>query len=132
MRGERMLKRGRKRAQERMDSTCLITRPGPKTWDEPNGVWIYPPVEVYAGECRLKGATTGGRKADAAGQLVVVTSPELHLPADTEGVEVADLVVMTGCTSMPSVIGRTFKVKEPVDGTQVTALRFRVEAASGR
>lgn len=132
MRGARMLKRGRKRAIERMDATCLITRPGPKTWDEDFGEHVYPPVTVYADICRLVDASTGGKKVAAGGQLLVVTSPELHLPADTVGVEVSDLVEITRCDSRPSIVGETYKIREPVDGTQVTALRYKVEAADGR
>lgn len=132
MRGERMLRRGRKRAEERMDAVCVVSRPGSKSWDEIAGEWVYLPVEVYVGICRVKGASTGGRKADAAGQLLLVTSPEVHLPADTVGVEVKDEVVVTSCQSRPSLAGRRFVLKEPVDGSQVTALRYRVEATDGR
>lgn len=132
MRGARMLQRGRKRAVERMDSTCLISRPGPKAFDEDLGEWVYPPVTVYEGVCRLVGASTGGRQADAGGQLLVVTAPEVHFPADTVGVEVSDVVEITACESRPAVVGVKFVVREPVDGTQVTALRFRVGVADGR
>lgn len=132
MRGQRMLKRGRKLARERMDSTCLVTRPGTRKWDEDLGDYTFPSIEVYAGECRVKHSTTGARKAEAGGQLIVVSSPEVHFPAETVGVEVGDLVEITGCQSRPSIAGRRYKVKEPVDGTQVTALRFRVEVADGR
>lgn len=132
MRGARMLQRGRKRAVERMDAECLITRTGSRTWDEGTGEWVYLPVEVYADVCRVKAPNVGGRKANAGDQLLIVASPELHLPADTEGVEVGDDVVVTSCRSRPALVGRKFKVKEPVDGAQVTALRYRVEAADGR
>lgn len=132
MRGERMLRRGRKRAEERMDAVCVVSRPGEKSWDESVGEWVYPPVVVYAGECRVKGSSTGGRKADAGGQLLLVSSPEVHLPAATVGVEVKDQVLITSCQSRPSLAGRKFVLKEPVDGAQVTALRYRVEATDGR
>lgn len=132
MRGSRMLTRGRKRALERMDSTCLITRPGLKAWDEEQGEWTYPTVTVYEGMCRLVDASTGGKKVAAGGQLLVITSPELHLPADTVGVEMSDLVEITGCESRPAIAGEEYSIREPVDGTQVTALRYKVEAADGR
>lgn len=127
-----MLARGRKRARERMDAECLITRPGTRAWDEDEGAWSYPDVEVYGGVCRLVSAGTAGRRAVAGGQLLVVTSPELHLPADTVGVEVSDSVLITGCESRPSIVGETYTIREPVDGTQVTALRFKVVGADGR
>ena len=132
MRGARMLKRGRKRAVERMDSECLISRPGDKHWDEDEGKWVYAPVIVYEGICRVVGATTGGKQSDAGGQLVVVTSPELHLPADTMGVAVSDTVTIKACFSRPSMVGQAFAIREPVTGTQVTAIRYRMEVADER
>lgn len=132
MRGARMLKRGRKRAVERMDAECLITRPGSKTWIEETGTHEYTPVTVYEGVCRLVDASTTGRKVAAGGQLLVVTSPELHLPADTVGIQVSDSVLITACESRPSAAGETFSIREPVEGTQVTALRHKVEASHGR
>lgn len=132
MSGSRMLKRGRKRAVERMDATCLITRPGPKTWDEDEGEWTYPAVTVYESICRLVDASTGGKQVAAGGQLLVVTSPELHLPADTAGVRVSDSVEITGCESRPAIVGEKYSIREPVDGTQVTALRYKVVTADAR
>lgn len=132
MRGARMLARGRERAVERMDSVCVITRPGAKTWDEETGAYEHPTVTVYEGVCRLVSGSASGRKVTAGGQLLVVTSPEVHLPADTVGVEVSDTVLVTACVSRPSAVGEVFTIREPVEGTQVTALRFRVEAGHGR
>lgn len=132
MRGARMLHRGRKRSLERMDSECVITRPGTKVWDEEAGEWVPQIETVYEGVCRLVDASTGGRRVESGSQLLVVTSPELHLPFDTVGVSVSDSVVITACLSRPAVIGEQYVIREPVDGTQVTALRFRVVAADGR
>lgn len=132
MRGARMLERGRKRALERMDSLCVITRPGAQVWDEENGEWVASTVTIYEGVCRLVDASTGGKKVAAGGQLLVITSPELHLPADAAGVEVSDLVELTACASRPAIIGERYMIRETVDGTQVTALRYKVEAADGR
>lgn len=133
MRGARMLERGRRRAIERMDATCVISRPEPeKDWDEDKGEWVAKPVLVYEGACRLVGSSTGGRKVNASDQLLVVTSPLLSLPATVEGVAVSDLVTITGCESRPSAVGEEYTIREPADGTQVTARRFRLEAGHGR
>ena len=132
MRGARMLKRGRQRAVERMDATCLITRPGEKAWDEESGTSRPVLVIVYEGMCQLVGSSTGGRQVNAADQLLVLTSPSLRLPMDAVGVAVSDHVTITACVSRPSAAGEKYTVREPADGTQVTALRYRLEAGHGR
>lgn len=132
MRGKMMLARGRKRAIERMDSWCVISRPGSRVWDEDAGVWVFQPVTVYEGICRLVGGSFQGKKADVAGQLIVVTSPEIHLPANTVGVAPGDDVTIISCESRPDIAGSTYTIREPFEGTQVTALRFRIEADNER
>lgn len=134
MRGERMLMRGRKRARERMDAECAITRTVMGEIDEETGLRSNIDSPVYSGICRLKGsaAATNMKEVDAGSQLLVTTSPELHLPADTAGVQPGDQVRITKCQSRPALVGRAYKIKAQVEGGQVTALRYRVEAADER
>lgn len=133
MLGRRILTRGRKRARERMDAECTITRTIVGELDRDTGK--KPPaqiVEVYAGACRIKQASAVGRKVNAAGQLVVVASPELRLPADTVGVQPGDEVTVTACVSRPALAGRRYTVREPFEGAQTTDLRYRIEVVDGR
>lgn len=119
-------------AESRMTDSCLITRPGDRVFDEDAGEWASEPATVYAGKCRLKPPTTGAVDGDAAGRLVVVSSLALHLPVSAGEVLPGDMVEVVGSETRPAQIGRMFSVAAPFDGSQTTALRYRVEAADGR
>lgn len=123
---------GRRMAESRMTDQCRVTRPGPKVWDEAAGEWVQVPVQVFAGSCRVKHPTVAARAAEAGSQLLVVSSIEVHLPVAAVNVRAGDTVELTGSDTRPEESGRRFTVIAPFDGTQTTALRFRVEVADGR
>lgn len=122
----------RAEVESRMLDECEITRPGVKTWDESKGEWIFASVEVYKGKCRVRHRTVGDASVESGGQLIAVSETEIHIPALTVGVEVSDTVKITKCPTRPAQIGREFNLSWLMDGSQATALRYRVEAADAR
>lgn len=123
---------GRRMAESRMTDSCTVTRAGSPTWDESTGAYTSTPVTVYSGVCRVKHPTTAARDVDAGSQLLAVSQLELHLPVSAVGVRADDVVSVTGSATRAEQSGRKFTIIAPFDGSQSTALRFRVEADDGR
>lgn len=127
------LEMGRRMAESRMTDQCEVARSGEKVWDESTGEWVAPALVVHAGRCRVKHATTmGSRDVEAGSQLVGVSLTEVHLPVAADGVESGDVVTITASATRPEQVGRKFVVVAKFDGSQTTALRFRVEAFDER
>lgn len=123
---------GRTMAEARMTDQCRITRPGPKVWDEDAGVHVSVPVTVYEGSCRIKHPSTSAADVEAGSQLVTVSQLQLHLPVTATGVRVGDTAEIVASPTRPAQAQRRFRIADPFDGSQTTALRFRVEVADGR
>ncbi len=122
----------RAEVESRMLDACTITRPGEKVWDEELGQWVTSTFTAYEGKCRIRHRTVGDASVESGSQLLAVSETEIHLPALTVGVEVSDTVTITACPTRPAQVGRRFNVSWMMDGSQTTALRYRVEAADGR
>ena len=129
-----VLNMGRSMAVSRMTDSCAVTRgDGGEALDPVTDQWVpVPAVTVYSGVCRVKHATTGADQVDAGSQLLAVSQLELHVPVTAVGVAVGDRVEITGSSTRAEQVGRVFTVTAEFDGSQTTALRFRVEAADGR
>lgn len=123
---------GRRMAESRMLDECTITRPGAKAWDEGLGEWITTQVVVYSGRCRIKHPSTVARDVEAGSQLLAVSFTEIHLPLTASGVMADDTVTVDASPTRVEQAGRQFIVTAPFDGSQSTALRFRVEAFDER
>lgn len=123
---------GRKLAEARMTDQCRVTRPGPKVWDEAAGQNVHLPVTVYEGPCRVKHPTVAAAEVDAGSQLLTVSALQVHFPVDAVEVRSGDAVEITTSPTRPAETGRKFRVVSEFDGSQTTALRFRVEAFDGR
>ena len=126
------LSSGRRMAESRMTDTCTVTRPGTPVFNESTGEYTSTPVSVYSGVCRVKHPTGVARDVDAGSQLLAVSQLELHLPVSAVGVRADDAVSITGSVTRGEQVGRKFTIVAPFDGSQTTALRFRIEAADGR
>ena len=123
---------GRRMALSRMTDSCAISRPGTPVFDEATGEYTSSTVSVYSGACRVKHPTAVARGVDAGSELLVVSQLELHLPVSAVGVRAGDVVSITGSVTRGEQVGRLFRVVAPFDGSQSTALRFRIEAADER
>jgi len=126
------LSMGRKLAESRMTDTCKITRAGSQVFNEATGEYTSSTVTVYSGPCRVRQPTSSARDVDAGSQLLAVGQLELHVPVSVAGVHADDAVEITKSATRTEQAGRKFTIIAPFDGSQTTALRFRVEAADGR
>lgn len=122
---------GRRMAVSRMTDSCTVTRAGAKTLNESTGTYSASVVSVFTGQCRIKSGS-GVSQGDAGSELVVVSQVELHLPVSAVGVLPGDTVTVTGSATRADQVGRKFTVVSAFDGSQTTALRYRVEVADGR
>ena len=122
----------RAEAESRMTDTCTISRPGPETFNETTGEYTSTMVSVFSGPCRVKHPTAAARDVDAGSQLLAISQLELHLPVSAVGVRADDAVSITGSVTRAEQVGRKFTIVAPFDGSQSTALRFRIESADSR
>lgn len=124
---------GRAMAESRMTDSCKVFRlEKSSVMDEATGKYPTVEVEIYAGKCRVKHPTVAGKDADTGSQLVVVSQVEVHLPLNAVGVLPSHTVRITASSTRPDQVGREFTVAAPFDGSQTTALRFRVSTADSR
>ena len=124
---------GRTMAESRMSDACTVSRGPADVLDPVTDAWVpNPAASVYSGKCRVKHPTTAGRDVDAGSQLVAVGELELHVPVGSAVFAPDDVVTITACPTRPDQVGRKFTVVSRFDGSQTTALRYRVEAADGR
>lgn len=126
------LSSGRRMAESRMTDACTVSRVGEPVLDEDTGEMVGTVVAVYTGPCRVKHPSTGARDVEAGSQLLVVGQLELHVPVGTPVFAADDVVVITASETRADQVGREFTVVGPFDGSQTTALRYRIEVADGR
>lgn len=84
-------------------------------------------IPVYEGPGRFKAPRTSVNATEAGGQIVSSTSPELHLPSGTTGVEVNMVAVCTGSPDDASLVGLTLRIDGPPAAGQTTAARYPVK-----
>lgn len=122
----------RAEAESRMDDQIKTTRDGEKVWDEADGKWVTSKVVIYEGKARIKRPNDISIDAEAGSQLITVGRPQVHVPVGSPVFAPADLIEVTACPSRADQVGRRFRVAAPFDGSQTTAVRYRVEVADGR
>lgn len=126
MRGERMLKRGRKRALERMSETVTVGwfefRRLPGSLDQ-----VLTLVETfYVGEARVKFPSASAMTKNPAGQQLIETNIVVSLPAGTITIPPGSFVRVDGSRADPTLIGRKLRVDGPAQSGQTTAHRYPV------
>lgn len=119
-------------AESRMNDRIKTTRAGSKTWDEEAGDWVTAPVTVYEGKARIKRPNDLSTDAEAGSQLIAIGRLQMHVPVGSAPFAPDDLIEVTACPTRPDQVGRKFYVVAPFDGSQLTAVRYRVEVADGR
>lgn len=115
-----------------MTDTIEVSRAGERVWDEDAGEWTTAPVTVYAGPARVKHDSGRATDADSGSQLMTVGSLEVHVPVGSAVFRQDDRVAVTACPTRPDQVGREFIVTAPFDGSQTTAVRYRVEVFDAR
>lgn len=122
----------RAEAESRMDDFIKTTRAGSKVWDEANGDWVASEVVIYEGKARIKRPNDLSTDAEAGSQLIAVGRLQVHVPVGVAPFAPDDLIEVTACRTRADQVGRKFSVVAPFDGSQLTAVRYRVEVADGR
>ncbi len=119
-------------AESRMNDRIKTTRAGDKVWDEENGEWVTSEVVIYEGKARIKRPNDLSTDAEAGSQLIAVGRLQVHVPVGSSPFAPDDLIEVTACVTRQDQVGRKFSVVAPFDGSQLTAVRYRVEVADGR
>lgn len=132
-----VLDSGRRMAESRMTDECAVTRVDPdatddEMWDEEQGRYVPALITVYTGRCRIRHTSAAPADIEAGAQLLAVGKPEIHVPVGSPVFYPDDVVTITASATRPDQVGREFTVQGAFDGSQTTALRYRVEVADGR
>lgn len=122
----------RAEAESRMDDLIKVTRGVEKVWDEDSGQWETTEAVVYEGKARVKRPNDMSIDAEAGSQLITVGRPQVHVPVGSPVFAPNDQIEIMACLSRPDQVGRKFVVAAPFDGSQTTAVRYRVEVTDGR
>ncbi|MEU7814127.1 DUF6093 family protein [Pseudonocardia sp. NPDC049154] len=101
---ESILRRGRKRREALMRSTCRILRPGSgdPVFDPETGEYTTPAETlVYEGPCRVRPTFSPAEQDGSSAERQLVTNAyNVEIPwtrsTETTPVDIADVVVMTG------------------------------------
>lgn len=127
-------------AEERMTSTCTVSRPGETTTDA-NGDVTTPLTPVYAGPCRARRASASERVSEAGGASITTAPLVVSLPFPTSSlgqwqVDPArslpgDVVTFTADLDTPEQVGLTVRVVSVESQSQATAVRLRCEEIQG-
>lgn len=127
------LRMARGEAERGMRDRCTVSRTTvSSTLDQETGTYPEISVEVYSGRARLKHPRMAAKHVEAGSQLLVETMLELQVPVATDDFAAGDVVEITASPDRPNQVGRRFKVVGPFDGSQTTALRYRIEVFDGR
>lgn len=127
----------RRRAEETLRSTCVITRPaaGPAVVDPVTHVAVQPPpVTVWSGPCSLAPMSSTAT-AERAGRQLEGRDGRLSVPvAGTDTVLRGDTVTVTGHVGPdddPALIGIPWTVDESATRTRMVLRRLRVVDTRG-
>lgn len=119
-------------AESRMTDECTVTRAGADVWNEEQGKYVSALTTVYTGSCRIRHTSAAPTDIESGAHLISVGKPEIHVPVGSPVFVPDDVVTITASATRPDQVGREFTVQGAFDGSQTTALRYRVEVADGR
>lgn len=114
-------------AESLMLDACTVGRPGETTTDPGTGELVTPLTPLYAGKCKIKAPQRANQPVEVGGGVITITPGAVHVPAGhpTIGVfEEGDVVTVTESDLGPSLVGMSFRITGPFDGTFVTARRY--------
>lgn len=116
-------------AESMMTDSCVITRPGTKTFDDTTG--NYTPgtdATVYTGKCRIRTRSLGflrDRQTETGEELATIWPYIVAIPAGAGDIQVLDEVTVTSAD--PILDGITLRVRIASAGTSTTARRLDCE-----
>ena len=125
--------RGRAAAEALMLSTCTITRSATSVVDPDTGAITGSATTVYVGKCKVQQSAPASSPTVIGEAAVFLSAARLDLPVitGTEGVAPDDLATINTCPPNPGMVGKTFRLRAPLDKDFLTARRFPVTEVVG-
>ncbi|MCB0966273.1 MAG: hypothetical protein KDB37_05510 [Ilumatobacter sp.] len=112
-----------------MTDECIVERPSSTSvFDETAGTYEpSAPTVVYAGVCRLRTASARAQiDQQVGGELVVLSSFDLWLPASTIDVRLGDVATITGSDD-ELIVGESYRVTRIEQRSHLTRRTLGVE-----
>jgi hypothetical protein len=132
-RAERLVKRGRRRAEALMVDECEIRKPS--TWgpiDPETGVREeIPGALVYAGKCKVQTYEPFESGPDAGQHRWTIQRYFLHIPTGVTGVDVGHVATITAAPMSDDLLGRKYRISGLHNKTFTTARRLLVDEITG-
>ncbi|PSK96696.1 hypothetical protein CLV30_12578 [Haloactinopolyspora alba] len=127
---ERVLRRGRRRAEALMIDTCRVRRVT-GTVTNPDGTTSTTYNEIYAGACRIQTSDPYESRPEAGEYSFTVVRSVLQVPMSVTGIEVGDIVDVTASQLDPDLIGRVWRVAGPSTKSHQTMRRYFITEVAG-
>lgn len=122
------LSMGRRAAESRMTETVEVFERIESDDDDSLNPTFTETVE-WTGSARLSISGGSTTTKEQAGQIVLVTRRELHLPVSAPGFVPGRYARVTASTVDPSLVGRVVRITSRPAAGQTTAHRYEVEEA---
>jgi hypothetical protein len=127
---------GRRAAAALMQDACTITRasaePGPL---DPVTLAYTPPApeQLYSGPCRVKhaGGQASDRQVESGERQINLWPFTVSVPTTVLDLQPDDLVTITASALDADLVGLVLRVRDVVQGSQVTAHRLGCEVNAG-
>jgi len=129
-RAERVVLRGRRRAEALMIDACTIRRVTGTTTD-PDGNVMTTFADIYAGKCRIQTNDPYEQRPEAGEHSFTVLRDILQVPMSVTGVNPDDVVQVTASQLDPDLVGRTWSVAGPSRKTHQTMRRYFITEVAG-
>lgn len=107
------------------------------TASRPTGGYVYDPgtgqdvaatADLFVSRCKVQMSGRLNSTVEVGARTAVELAPVLHLPADTDPLEVGDLFTVTDPHPLSLIpAGRTYRVVAPFEKGLATARRYEVE-----
>lgn len=124
MRGEGLLRRGRRLASERMSEAVTAGTFTDGVDPETGDAIRVPDVERYAGPARVKYPTATVSDRDGTGQVVQSQDLILSIPNGSPRLFEGDEVVVNSSTADDLLVGRAYRIDGSAQAGQTSAARY--------
>jgi hypothetical protein len=125
---------GRRAAEQLMLDACTITREaGAGSFNTTTGTFTpATPTTLYAGKCRVKhaGGQSGDRQVQQGEEQVGLWPFVVSVPTTVVNLRPDDIVTVTASAIDADLVGLVLRVRDVVQGSQVTARRLGCEVVA--
>lgn len=120
---------GRAAAEALMVDACTVTaQPAAQVYDPATDTYTTPAGTLrYTGPCKVKPRDNDDQVVDAGGQTVSLWPYVISVPMTVTDVDLNDVVTVTASLLEPAFVGRSFRVRQVLQGSFLTARRLSCE-----